>query len=220
MIKICFDASVNKTENLIGVGIYDITNNKKISKTITIDVKDSAYKAERIACFEAMKYAKSLGENEVRLFTDNETVSKKECNLMQMYMREIKFSISWIPRELNKEADTLSKIYKKKTETKKVSKKTYGFKNLSYEERLNFLTKISKSTIEKEFVRMLKTKERGDYAWILNQDSRAFIRFSLSIFDKNEFDNYSRKRIKSIPIKKEFSAAEVKSFVKSRIINS
>lgn len=191
MIKIMFDASMNFDTNTIGIGLYEIDSNKTTYMTITAnkDVEiNCSYSAEKIAMRKAMQWAKEEFPNKpYKLFTDNLSLFRQ--------MHSNNSNIFWIPRELNKEADRMSKIGSSVIQKTKEIK----FRNESDIEtnikdvlvkiprlkKIALLTNMAKSKGEKYIISKLKTNdigetlENGDY-------SEDFLMFAKSILSKKE----------------------------------
>jgi len=207
---ICFDASVLK-DGTLGIGIFDITHKKRLSFTFNVNSNKEfdALKGETMAMACALEYANKQGFNKIHLFTDNINVSNK--GIPDRFIRKfpvLEFQISWIPRDLNKEADKLSKIASKITskstikniQERKITNVNKLFNKYPYKKRLEFLEKMAQRNDEKEFVRMIKSGVSGDYGFNPSSTKKfnKFIRLHNTIFDIAEHAEYPVKRIKRI----------------------
>lgn len=137
--SICFDASLDVTNNIgkegiVGIGLYDITANKKLSASYLLSPEYSrkSDSAEKAALFYALHYIKKLKVN-ARLFSDNLQIVIKYKDILPVGV-----SLTWIPRELNTVADLLSK------DSRKVSQKTnvIDVPTLPFDIRLQIFKKI------------------------------------------------------------------------------
>ena len=115
--SICFDASLDVTNNIskegiVGIGLYDITANKKFSASYLLSPEHSrkSDSAEKAALFYALHYIKKLKVN-ARLFSDNLKIVTEYKDILPVGV-----SLTWIPRELNTVADLLSKDSRKSSQ--------------------------------------------------------------------------------------------------------
>ena len=110
MHNIYIDGSSQVQNKLIGIGIYDSSNGFELSMVKT---GDNVYEAEYGALEEAIRYSK-LNDivKESRIFTDSQQIYSENRD----YILSLGFvDFIWIPRELNKKADSLSSKYKQYT---------------------------------------------------------------------------------------------------------
>jgi len=213
---ICLDASVME-DGTLGIGIYDITNNKKIALTFKTEPSRNALKGETMALICAMEYAHNLGIKKVHFFTDNLTLSEMGIDanfLIKFPFKETK--LTWIPRDLNKEADKMSKAGRNPNsghwneaanQTDKPVKKEQEnvkqmFEKYSYDQKVKFLSKMAKSTTEKEVIRMLETGTKDNYGFCNDAHSKVILSMAKSIFIGEEAPQYVRKRLNKMNVKK------------------
>ena len=170
MNNIYIDGSCNHKEKIIGIGIYNSTNNFELSI-----VKDgnSSSDAEFEALEECLRYCKMNNiTNKSRIFTDSKEIHTKFYDYV---IRNGIAEFIWIPRELNKRADQLSSQYKEylKTEVTKISynnncivkttkiKEVSKTKSLSKEQIIDFLNEFSQEKRMK-LIEKLKGNSRGN----------------------------------------------------------
>lgn len=136
MVKIFQDGACrNKApyNQHMGVGVAVFVNDEydlDISRAIYFnDLKGNSYKAEWLACQEAMKIAKDIkkcwGNSIITVYSDSEVITRQYngmYNVTDKKIQEIRkqaqvngysagvMSIKWVPREENKKADKLSKV--------------------------------------------------------------------------------------------------------------
>jgi len=139
--KIAFDASVMNNKNL-GIGMYDMSNNVRLRKGGKLH-KQCSTLGEAEALKFTLKYANEKGFKNLALFTDSQNLSRHELG---QYTKDYNFNrvvLTWIPRELNTEADKMSK------EGQKLNKKViFETPNLIYPKAANDTTvKISKQSL-------------------------------------------------------------------------
>ena len=124
------DASVTQTQTVLSV----VSSHLGIKKQIVLNKVVSTHKAEELALLVAKKL--TLG-TKCMYFTDN-------LHLAYRYGQEV----NWIPRELNKEADKLTKVAKNATLPSGIG--DYIIKNYDYKKK----TKVSKRYSQKELRRL------------------------------------------------------------------
>jgi len=170
--KIFFDASIS-TNGKIGIGIYELNSNEKTIITIQNNLKLDSNFAEELALKKSLVFATSrFSNNHFMFFTDNISLYRKYRktfdNFKSIQDKKIFISIHWIPRELNKEADKLSKLGSSdnikniKQTTKKINnimKKTplkNGLKKFildkPFKDRVQFLKSIFKEEDEQKLI--------------------------------------------------------------------
>ncbi len=228
-IKVAFDASIDHNTKCVGVGIYDMTNKTRISKIVDFYSGNNSDKSERVAYFEALKYAKGLGCTGVLFFTDNLGVSKEKSPLIDIYMRGIDFKTTWDPRELNKEADKLSKLAKRTVnsnlapdeENHILKDDKYNFLKMPFTDRISLLGKLSRTKTEKEFIRLITSQEKANYDFDTTLlEKGEFYKFALSIIEEKELSPYAQKRIKfkeNLIPNMEFDSLWQSSFIRENI---
>jgi len=204
---ICIDASITE-EGVLGVGIFDITNNQRIALTYTTKPCRDAYVGESMALICAMEYAHKNGFKKVHFFTDNKRLGDEEIN--PKFLEKFPFEsiqITWIPRDLNKEADKMSKAGRNPASghwAEAANEPSYNNKNknikslfskYNYTQKVKFLSKMAKTNQEKEFIRMLKEGVKGDYGFLYSPETSRLIRMAKTIFMSEEAPLYVRKRM-------------------------
>lgn len=117
--NIFIDGSYNYITNQICIGIYNQNTQHKISKVYNVkdvcnDKTGPATQAERIALQEGIKYCQQYDILSIsRFFTDcRELWCKENPNVKELGFVEF----IWIPRELNKIADSLASSYVNQTQ--------------------------------------------------------------------------------------------------------
>lgn len=202
---ICLDASITE-DGTLGVGLFDITNNKKIALTYKTKPSRDAFVGETMALICAMEYAYERGCKKVHFFTDNKRLGDSEIN--PRFLERFPFEsvqISWIPRDLNKEADKMSKAGRNPNSghwTEAANEPEYKNKNIKslfskydYAQKVKFLSKMAKTNQEKEFIRMLKEGVKDDYRFSYSPETSKLIRMAKTIFTGEEAPVYVRKRM-------------------------
>ena len=108
MIELYVDASMDTETGEVGIGVYNKTNNVKLSYAPEFTFKN-INSAENYAINFAIHYAKMNGIETFRIFTDSK-------HNYDEYMKEkYKFyELHWLPREHNKVADALAVNARKK----------------------------------------------------------------------------------------------------------
>lgn len=214
---ICIDASIME-DGTLGIGIFDITNKKKIALTYKTKPTRNAFIGESMALICAMEYAYKNGVKKVHFFTDNKELGDAEIN--PKFLKKFPFKearISWIPRGLNKEADKMSKAGRnpnsgywseaanktdrkiQKTEQDNIKEM---FKKYNYTQKVIFLSKMAKSKQELEFIKMLVKRVKGDYRFSYNNETKNLIRMAKTIFIGEEAPMYVRKRLNKMQVQK------------------
>ena len=122
------DASVTQTQTVLSV----VSTHLGIKKQIVLNKVVSTHKAEELALLVAKKL--TLG-TKCMYFTDN-------LHLAYRYGQEV----NWIPRELNKEADKLTKVTKNALLPSGIG--DYIIKHYSYTKRLKLVNAILKKNYE------------------------------------------------------------------------
>ena len=211
---ICIDASITK-EGVLGVGIFDITNNQRIALTYTTKPSRDAYVGESMALICAMEYAYKNGFEKVHFFTDNKRLGDEEIN--PRFLEKFPFKqakISWIPRDLNKEADKMSKAGRNPNSghwgeaANETSKRNSPsnikkmFEQYTYRQKVKFLSKMAKTKQELEFIKMLDKEVKGDYKFGYNDETKYLIRMAKTIFIGEEAPVYIRKRLNKMKVQK------------------
>ena len=160
--NICFDASIRN--GFVGVGIYDMKTKQKEFHTFNYNGK-SSYKAEKMALALAMAYARNYNLENPRFFTDNKQLGDEgiPTNFLERFEYvEWNPELHWIPREMNTEADALSKAgsINNPIETEYLAEPSdwlvESLQNYTMERRLNFMDKLANNKNEKKYVRLLR----------------------------------------------------------------
>lgn len=109
--RVFFDASVSEFK-VVGIGIYEMVSGEKTSITIQTNKILGSCEAEEIAFKRALEFAINTFESKIiYLFTDNRQVYLDNRHLIEQYKKNgYSFALNWVPRELNVEADKLSKL--------------------------------------------------------------------------------------------------------------
>ena len=169
---ITFDASISDC-GIIGIGIHDIKRKETIGYSYNSAYKsNNSFEGEKMALLCSMEYVYSKSYKHLNLFTDN--LSLATIGIPNHFLERFPFdscTLTWIPRELNKEADKISKQYRKDTTTTKIhiqtTKATNLFVKYPYKQKLAFLNKHFSKSIDpitdkqnSEFLRMLNSGVR------------------------------------------------------------
>lgn len=109
--RIFFDASVSDF-NVVGIGIYEMMSGEKTTVTIQSNKIVSSNDAEEMAFKRALQFAiNTFDSKQLFLFTDNRGVYLNNRHIVEAYTHNgYTISLNWVPRELNTEADKLSKL--------------------------------------------------------------------------------------------------------------
>jgi hypothetical protein len=105
--KIAFDASIMDNKDL-GIGMYDMTNKVRLCEGGRLP-KQCSTLGETEALKFSLRYASENKIKNIALFTDSQNVSRVN---LEKFTKDYDFdnvTITWIPRDLNREADKLSK---------------------------------------------------------------------------------------------------------------
>ncbi len=226
---ITFDASIK--DNQLGVGLYDNFTKEKYHILTSID-KNCSMKAESIALGCALQYCIKNNRPQVHLFTDNKMLADQGIPSQYKSLTEefTEVTLTWIPRELNKDADLASKnaffphlknpsATKLKEMRKKQNAKNIQniqniqntktglakvFETVSIQKKLEMLETLSRTKFEKEIVRMIKTKSPDNYDFQYNKKTSMFMRVAYTLC-QGDFSQYSKKRINSAFQKKQIT---------------
>ena len=195
---ISFDASIPNKSNICNIGIYDTTNKHKLSKTFYID-KNCSFKAETMALACTLEYAFENGIKILNLFTDNKSLA--DYGIPKQFLLKFKFkkvTLTWIPRELNVEADKLSKINSICANETEIENNKTIFLKYSFEQKVNLIEKIvnKENKIETELLRLLKTSEKDNYVFSINSNNSMFFSLVFYILKFSRLPSYTKKRIK------------------------
>ena len=219
--KISFDASVMFNGDL-GIGIYDITN--KIKKCTGGNIGEQcSYKAEQMALKYVLEYAHEAGFKNIALFTDNIDLIRKD--VIKKYIKEYNFEevhFTWIPRELNTEADKQAKKGQEQNRTngtngisgisgingrpanqstlENTEKRSLKiFEKYSTAQKIRMLKNLSTKGSEQEFIRMLETQTKDNYKFNVSKLNVKFIRMAKTLLINDEnISPYVKKRLKSM----------------------
>jgi hypothetical protein len=238
-VKISFDASILHGGEL-GIGMYDISNNVRLCAKGNVGYMSSA-KGERKALEFTLKYASEKNMKRLALFTDNIDLARSDISMFTKSYNFEEVHLTWVPRELNKEADKQSKEGQKSNNVftgpaaniveinsgKNVSSDDVNetFKKYSYSQKIQFLKNISKNEHEKEFVRMLEEGTRQDYKFVPGKSVNKLISIARTIIKTEELNPYLIKRMKKIKrvtprlcykdFEKEFNKRKPKNLLKA-----
>jgi len=180
---ISFDASIK--EGYVGIGIFNNNNGDSLHYKFKIKMNSSRM-AEEMALLCAIKYANDNYIATPFFFTDNLPLFNDINENQQMYidkyskiMTKIKhkkrINIHWIPREINTEADKLSKI-----KCKTVSKKSIKSKSKKLKNRNEILKNILKKKDDKKY----SNKFANLLATINDKKARTLLRSKYSKSEK------------------------------------
>ena len=211
--KISFDASIMPNGDL-GIGIYDITNKIKKHKGGKISSHNSLI-GEQEALKFTLKYAHDLDVKNLLLFTDNIELARR--GVTDEYLENYSFeevNLTWIPRELNIEADIQSKKGQSMNlininsevanETKKRVKRKNGFALFSkynYEQKVNILASLANKNDynEMNLIDMLKKGTKEDYRWQITNKNLPFVKMAKTILvSDRDCPDYIRSRFKKM----------------------
>ena len=224
---ICFDASIK--HGLVGVGVWDFTNKKKVY--ITYDKKLETYEsyaAETMALATAMEYAWKNKIKTPHLFTDNLVLAQRGIpkNFTDKFGDA---TLSWIPREFNNEADKLSKkgrnINKIPIESLVIPKTAEG-KDLTglgkyigdydKETKVNLMRRLAITPFQMHLVGFINKEETS----ILQPEEKDldFIKFCYSIIRKGNIQGkYKHQWVKLIKkIHGQMNDKNIELFIRSR----
>lgn len=224
---ISFDASIR--EGILGIGIYDNLTFEHFTYYTDIS-KDCSFTGETIALGCALQYAYKIKRTVVNLYTDNKSVANNGIpKQLQHLVENMQVTLTWVPREMNKEADRASKgtvensvkltqarknnLRKKHPQENKIQIVTSGpkklFINHPFEEKIKLLKRVADNSIEhQEIIRLIESGERGDYKFQLNVNKpkiTALAKLVHTIFDHQELSKYTNRRLKS-----SFNSAKIK----------
>lgn len=109
--RVFLDASVSEF-GVVGIGIFESQSKEKASITVQTTTTMSSTEAEELAFRKAIVFAMSkFSSKTLNFFTDNQSVYKNNRDLLSVFNKKgYQLTINWIPRELNTEADKLSKL--------------------------------------------------------------------------------------------------------------
>jgi hypothetical protein len=204
--KICFDASVRN--GLVGIGIWDFE--KKVKKYVSFSSNNtSSYTAEKMALAVAMEYAYSNSYKNPYYFTDNSTLA--ENGIPKDFIKKYgNGRLHWIPREFNLEADELSKLGSKvvgntsiNSLEDNISKEFNLIESLSeygFQRKIDFLKRIATKHSEREFIKLLMAKKKGNYHTNCPKGIKPFVYLVCHIFHKFELSKYAFNRINLIKL--------------------
>jgi len=155
--RVFFDASIRN--NCIGIGIYEMTTNDSTSITIQCSYDMVSSKAEEIALRQALEYSLTKYKSKtVKLFTDNFFVYRANREVFELFnsRNNTDITLHWIPRELNTEADRLSKLGSKGIKGASSTPIVGGIRSFimtkSIEQRVALLRNIFKKQHEIDFL--------------------------------------------------------------------
>lgn len=173
--RIFLDASVS-VFGVIGIGIYEAQSKEKASITIQATTQMSSVDAEELAFKKAVTFALSrFNSKNFNFFTDNRAVYLKYREKLLEYQKDgLYLSINWIPRELNEDADRLSKLASNRGSVtgcndieKQIEKDLMGtpiteglsayIRSKTLNEKFNLMKKVFINDVEKEAFESLFT---------------------------------------------------------------
>ena len=229
--SICIDASLKG--DMVGVGIYNVYSKEKEfhcfkypSHLNRDGYGDSSMIAEKMALVCGLEYAKRKNIPHPLFFTDNKGLSVADnSELFKKF--GYKQNISWIPRELNKEADALSKAGhtgKLPTEMRTLSTDSIvsNVKKYTFETKIKFLKKFANTSPELEMIRMIEERVKGDYKFSYDDTHlRPLSTLIRVLFEDNQFSKYTNTRLEKLysrlgGIKKTIKAGEFREIIRKR----
>lgn len=201
---IFFDASLRN--GLVGIGIFNFSDMAKKFLSFQVNHTD-AYLGEKAALICSMEYAHNIGVKYPIFCTDNSILANEGISpkLLEKYPFEIKPKLIWIPRELNEEADKLSKSGSSANNSLelelKISVNNVVLKRLasySFQRRINFLRRMANCQFEMEIVRMLEKGTKEHYNFQYKNDLKPFLLLINNIILAEEKTAYVRERLKKV----------------------
>ena len=224
---ITFDASLKLGK--VGIGIYD--NITKTSHNFITECENNSLLGEKIALGCAIMYAAKKNRKKVHLFTDNLGLAQSGIPpQFKSIVKDLELTLTWIPRELNKEADLASKNaffphiknpslnqlkQLSKVETK-VFKKTKVkqtnipvalpvFKNIKKQQKINMLNALATQKHEHEIIRLCTDGTKKHYNIGMSNSTINFIKIIRSVLCENELSWYANTRLKKIFLTKQIA---------------
>jgi len=197
--KIAFDASVMRNKNL-GIGMYDMTNNVRLCEGGKLP-KMCSTMGEAEALKFTLNYAKEKGFKNLALFTDSQNLSRHD---LEDYTKDYDFEdvvLTWVPRELNKEADKMSKAGQELNKNV-----VFEMLNIIYPAAANTTTvKSNKSKTAKTGLRIVKKKQKTQRSfktmfgnkYSYNQKARFIMRLAEN-HNEREFGRFLIDGVKDI----------------------
>lgn len=169
VINICFDASIRN--GVVGIGIFNTKWKGKEYHSFNYDGK-SSLTAETMALALAMEYARKNQIEKPRFITDNKQLSTNGIpeHFLLKYGYTDFVELVWVPRELNTEADKLSKAGSACTASSCVDTEmgvsidnvVYELiKKYSFKRRLEFIKRMANSNQDFKLVKFLNGKGYG-----------------------------------------------------------
>jgi len=193
---ISFDASIMKNGNL-GIGMYDITNNKRIARCGKVS-KMSSIMGESKALEFVLKYSHENNFEYLTLFTDNIELARRD---LTKYTKQYNFKevhLTWIPRQLNREADKFSK------EGQELHKDISKNKSLFFTGACANETTIKKASSKSKSSKRIKSNNKG---------LRIVEKRSLNIFSKYNYEQ-KVKMLSALSDKNSIDEQEFIRFIK------
>lgn len=226
---IFFDASINN--GMIGIGIYDYSNKREISKRIAIkkQINLNSFNAEIIAMISSLQYIQEQNiSNKIHLFTDNMHLYKTGISpkLLEKYkIPKDQLQIFWVPRELNTKADELSKMNNNVSlkNNNNTSEETYinkkDFINIllkyPYKQRINLLSKISNKE-QLKFIQYFFNPNTNKKHLVHINNNKGFLKLCLTIIKHEENPNLHNFIKSKKSLKKFKNSCDVFEYIKTR----
>jgi len=214
--SIAFDASISDC-GIVGIGIHDIKRKDTVGRTYNSPLKsNNSYHGEKAALLFSMEYAFHKLYTHINFFTDNKSLADNGIPLN--FLKKFPFescNLNWIPRELNKDADKVSKRYRKNGDTDYISSPKIQntqeaqrlFSKYSYDTKVAFIKKHFSKSINpitdkqnSEFLRMLVLGEKGNYSFNNSKAIVPILSITKLMFSPEEHPPYVRKRIKGVKL--------------------
>lgn len=184
---ISFDASIGASGK-VSIGILEHKTKTSIRKTYNIKT-DSSLVAERIALIETLKYIKSNDIEGAHLFTDNKTLAHEgiKRKVLKNYVNNLgKFTLNWVPREFNKEADKLSKPEVKEVDPEMLFNIKIAIKQKPFTDRVKLLKRLARNEGEVNFIRGIEINTPAE-------NCGKFGKFAITMFSKDEIPKIYNK---------------------------
>lgn len=166
--RIFFDASVS-IFGVVGIGIYECQSNEKATISVQTTTPMSSTDAEELAFKKAIQFGlTNFNSTTFNFFTDNRGVYLKYRDVLAQYRKDgFEFALNWIPREMNCDADRLSKLASNRGSVtgsnsveKQIEKEMMGtpisegltsyIRSKSLNEKFNLMKKVFINDVEKD----------------------------------------------------------------------
>lgn len=199
-----FDASI--CNGVCGIGVWDLKRQVKVYKSYAID-KQCSYTGEIMALLTAMEYAWENKISNPILLTDNSTLA--EQGIPKRFTKKFGTArLHWIPRELNEEADALSKEGRLVSTipltsiTQKISKNnvqqlSMKIRNYPKDRKVILLKRLASTEYQMALISVYDFKSKTITSTFNPELDTSFVKFFNSIRKCNE----THTEVKSIMVK-------------------